>query len=275
MNVDLNFLEKYFTTYFLKLNFEKVKKRNFFIIDSNYKKITKKKHLSFEVFFIYRIYNIGIKIHPFIIKNKNKKNRNTNLDEILDLWAKLFMYFVLFKKEKKKIDLFSLFIKFYTNHKHKKKRVLRFSFNFMIKIFHISFEESANEIKFIFNIDFVKAIFLQNLILRNCWVVSNFSFGCFLEYCKNYVLACYNSMTKCKTFFKKHQIEYNSNGFFRYDKHEYDFFHIKKNTIGYNLNTIAGNLEIFSNKYKSKSNEYCLKWKKKKYFPINILLQNL
>nr|UXY86706.1 hypothetical protein CparaKRNrm1_p075 [Cryptomonas paramecium] len=265
----IEFFRKIFYNIFFTLNFERIKKRNFLIVDLNYKKITKKKYLSPETLFIHKIYNIGMKMH-FFTKNKKKINRNGFIDRILSIWAKLVMFYIFFKKNKNITNFFSLFIKFHTNCKHQTKRIFKFSFNFMTKIFRISFEESANEIKFIFNIDFVKTIFLQNLVLRNCWVISNFSFSCFLKYCKSYVFASYNSMTKCKKFLK-HQIKYDFTDF-KYDKHEYDFFHIKRNTIKYSLNVPIKNLEIFPNKYKL--NEYYLKWKKKNVLESTFFYKN-
>nr|UXY87123.1 hypothetical protein 1634Bnrm1_p083 [Cryptomonas sp.] len=159
-----------------------------------------------RISFISRIFIAGLKFNPIISKKTNiqnipkfKKNFIINLIHQIKTNQKIIQ---------KNGDILQLVRSFNLNLNIKKK-VLKFPIYSIDKELDIIFEETADELKFLLNIKFVKLSLAQSSVLGRCWITFRTSLVKTIKFWKSYITSCYNLMTRFKKIFdlKQHKKE--------------------------------------------------------------------
>ena len=211
-----NFLDKYKKCYYF-FSFFKIK---------NLIKIFWKN----DIYFAYRILIIGLKLNPiWFNKNVSIEINKFSQNNLKNTCIQMFVI----KNFSKKNDFInvSTFIRFYMSNTKKKKQKLRFPRFTISKSNDFFFEETADEIKFTFNTNFIQLSLSYNQALGSCWLILKYSFVKILNFWKTYINSCYNQMTRCKKNFEINQYKKSSNSYkILYDQKilEFEFFYLKK-----------------------------------------------
>jgi hypothetical protein len=223
----LNLIKKMIINSFLsKKSILNKYKKKFFLLFNNRTKNLMKNFYKFDICFIYKILIIGLKINPALANIKVKFNQHIFKKISIQMLTniKLFQF--------RKFINISSFLRFNFSKIRNIKQKNRFYSYSISKSPEIFFEETADEIKFVFNTKFIKLFLFLNLALGRCWLMLKSSFIKILNFWKTYVNSCYNLMTRCKKNFELNQYKYDNNiSINNNDQKNLDFeiFYLKKN----------------------------------------------
>jgi hypothetical protein len=212
----------------------------YFLFDFRCKKLIKF-FCEINMCFTYKLFVIGLKLTPIL---ERKKNRNKNFKFNCECFKNTCIQLVIIKRQFKHIEftIASLFMRFYINSIKNIKQTTRFPGYSMFKALDVIFEETADELKFILNTDFIQLSLFQNMALGRCWLTLRSSFDKILKFWKIYITSCYNLMTRCKKNFELNQYPKNhttSNVHFIQKILDFEFFCLKKfNNIDFSLNSL-------------------------------------
>jgi hypothetical protein len=163
-----------------------------------------------NAFYVYEINVSGMKFNPKILPKifecKKYKYKNLNLH---------LSYLPIFTNKKFHINNInvSIFFRFHLCNKYKKKQNSRFPSYSIYEESDIIFEETADKLKFLLDINFVQKFLFQNSFLGSCLINIKSSFNKMLKFWKLYVTSCYNSMIKNRKIFKPNNYKKSSSSY--------------------------------------------------------------
>nr|UXY88109.1 hypothetical protein Cry52Nrm1_p085 [Cryptomonas curvata] len=252
----------------------------YFSFDFRYKKLIKF-CWEIDIYFTYKLFVFGLKLRPIIEK---KKNKNKNFKFNREYFKNTCIQLTIIKKQFEPIEFIttSLFMRYYISNIKNIKQTIRFPRYSMFKALEVVFEETADELKFILNTDFIQLSLSQNMALGRCWLTLRSSFDRILKFWKIYITSCYNLMTRCKKTFEINQYQKNhtkSNIYCLEKILDVEFFYLKKlNNIDFSLNSllIAEKKKNFSYDYTSNKtliqSEYdTIRWRNRYFKKLLIL----
>jgi hypothetical protein len=225
----------------------------YFLFDFRYKKLVKF-FWEIDINFTYKLFVLGLKLRPIVEK---KKNKNKNFKFNREYFKNECIQLTNIKKQFEPIEFIttSSFMRYYMSNIKNIKQTIRFPGYSMFKAFDVIFEETADELKFILNTDFIQLSLSQNMAVGRCWLTLRSSFDKILKFWKIYITSCYNLMTRCKKTFELNQYKKNHTAANIYCTEkilDFEFFYLKKlNNIDFSLNSllIAEKKKNFSYNY--------------------------
>nr|UXY87611.1 hypothetical protein CcurKRNrm1_p081 [Cryptomonas curvata] len=253
---NLNISRKYF--------FSKYKKNSCLVFHYRFKNLVKNLW-EIDIFFLYKFLVISLKLKPILTNVKIKISHYI----FKTVSIQMFVITKIFKNQQF-INVPS-FLRFYFNRIRNIKHKIRFHSYSICKLPDIFFEETADEIKFIFNTNFIRLFLSLNSGLGRCWLMLKFSFFKILNFWKIYVNSCYNLLTRCKKIFEINQYKddnnvfkisndqkyldfeifylrkiQNTNFYFRAIKHQ------QKNSFEFDCDELLSNLEFKAIKWRNR-----------------------
>ena len=158
-----------------------------------------------DICFLYKILIIGLKLNPILTNIKIK------FSQVILKTISIQMFIIIKFFQNKNLNKASVLLRFYFSKIKNIKHKIRFHTHSISKLPEIFFEETADEIKFIFNTNFIQIFLSLNLALGGCLLVLKSSFFKILNFWKIYVNSCYNLMTRCNKIFEVKQYKDDNN----------------------------------------------------------------